>query len=235
VEGLERTAREKVDKADQEISIVRGLREDFEAEKKQTEESTAFREKEIQDKIEQNQRMLLSIAQEHDRVRAVTIKNAEEKSRMEATEKELQDRILQLSLDRLALEADQLLQKGVESVQKERSDALTNRENFLSEKEAALQRQESSIMGTLSKIKSKEATVRQELEQAEKEILLARELKAKHEAETIALKLERQRIQELEKKIMVQEKVFNNESAIRKRDLDEREARIKSLESKIGG
>lgn len=235
VEELERKARERKEAADQEASIVRGLREDFEAEKKQTEEALAVREKDVQEKLEQNRNMLDAINAAHDRERTLALKNAEEAKAIEATKAELQNRILVLSQDRLSLEAEQLILRNAQAGQKSMNDVLAAKQLEISEMREAVQRASDEVEKRSSEVEAQLAVAQEAGREADQAILTLKELKAKTDADSVAVKLERQKLSEWERQLTIREKAFNNESAIRKRDLDDRESRIKSLEAKLGG
>ena len=156
-------------------------------------------------------------------------------SAAEATKKELNERILSLGSERLNLESDQIILKNDIARLSEQSHKISEQLKTLSEKETAIKTKEIQVEEKMASLKGKilDIEVRElAVSEKEKEVLSDRD---NNLAVSQQLKIDRGVLEDRERQISIRERSFNNESAIRKRELEERESRIKSLESKIGG
>jgi hypothetical protein len=235
IEELEMIARARKESADQEVSVIRGLREKFESEKKSVEYDFSVREKEIEANIQRNRNMLDAINAAHEKERALALKNAEELKSMKDERAELEAMILKLGQDRINLEADQLIVKNAQADQARREEEINLKMKLLSDETAVINREKEALANMRLEIEAKDAVAQEAGRSADISIATLKELKAKTDEETLSLRAERQKLSEWERQLTIREKAFNNDSAVRKRDLDDRESRIKSLESKLGG
>lgn len=233
VEELERLAREKKEAASQEVSIVRDLRTLFEAEKKQMEEALAVREKDIQDKLEQNRAMLDAINIAHDKERGLALKNAEEAKALKDTSAELEKRILALGQDRIALEADQLIVKNTQADQKRMAEILADKMAEITALTDACAMSAEKVKTRMAEVEAQYAVAKEARAVADEAIKRLSIIKAENDALTAQNKAERQAIEERDRQVSIKERAFNNEYAVKKRELEDRENRIKTLEKGI--
>lgn len=157
-------------------------------------------------------------------------------------EASLQDDLGMLAVSKAGLESD--FRKLIEL-----SESTDDRSRNLNKKEAELNKlsselsarrdfvlkREKEIQASLDDLKSRESLAVGAESKASRVLREVRVAQERLESESVQLKSERGRLSEWESRLNVHQQTFNNEYARRKRDLDEREARIKSLEKEFGG
>lgn len=235
VEDLERLAKEKKEATDREASIVRGLREDFEKERDQKMAEIAF----SADELSKTRASLEVTAQAQDkeaeRLKSLFSDLDKARAGLQATKEELGQRILELNQDRLALESEQNALKNAQEDQRAMNETIVSRMAELDGLTASCAVAADRVKAQMAEVEAQYAVAREAGREADISIAKLKDLKAETDAACVSVKLERQKLSEWERQLTIREKAFNNDSATRKRDLDDRESRIKSLEAKLGG
>lgn len=231
----EQVALKKLASASDERQLIINERDLFSAEKKTAEEQIACQQKEVEDVLARNLKVLSEINLARDEVKAIRTKNHEDAAQLIEKEKALVGYAASIEKENAALSAKKAqiendrknLEKEIAAVQAEKDLADRAREEAKAFELKALQNR-SDAETILEKSVQLEKSASEKLESAE-------EMKRAVSRDSKNIKDEREKFTEWENRLKVWEKAFNNDSAVRKRDLDDRESRIKSLEAKLGG
>jgi hypothetical protein len=233
IESLEKSAKEKKSKADEDASILKKAIETFNSEREVEAEKIRIATEALKKERDAIFRRGNAIDAESSRIKSLENGLATKEVRLSEFEKDVTQRFLDLGSREVALkkERDAFSAEKAETLafnatlveKMAEIDALTNQ----TAQAAARIKEQMDILDGEKKMVVSEKSVLEEstriLAERSKEV----------EAKALTLKGDMEKIADRERQVNIRERAFANESAIRKRELDEREARVKTLEKGV--